>query len=270
MGEIVTVASQKGGVGKTTTALNLAYNLSLLGERVLLMDFDPQGGMSIATNIRKKTELGLMDYLTGKAKLKEIVGFTKMEKLAIIGIGIKEPEEVFKLEVLARKGVIAKLLEHLAGYFDYVILDSPAGVGGILKALLCASDEVVLIVQSRVLSLKTLPKILSLISLIREKNNAELRLVGTVVTMLDTDQDSFEQQLFQEVREGFPEEMFFATRISFDPIFEIASLKAVPVSMLHGGESAARNYMELAFEFKRRETHSQGQGENDVSDSGFF
>lgn len=270
MGKIVTVASQKGGVGKTTTALNTAYNLSRLGDRVLLVDVDPQGGASIATNVRKKTEKGLMDYLTGRASLKEVISFSKERKLAVLGIGIREPEDVLRLEAMARKGVLKKLFAQLADYFGYIIVDAPAGLGGLLKSLFVASHGVIVVVQCRALALKSLPRILSLISWVKESENPGLQLEGTLLTMLSRDQESVEWQTFQQIRQGFPEEMFFSTTIFYDPLYEVASLQSIPVAMLKGGERAARNYMDFAVEFKEREAGDEERGEDDVSDSGLF
>ncbi len=270
MGKIVTVASQKGGVGKTTTALNLAYNLSRLGDRILLVDVDPQGGMSIATNVKKSTDKGLMDYLTGKSPLKDVISFSRQNKLAVLGVGITDPEDALRLEVLAKKGVVSRFLAQLADYFEYVIVDAPAGLGGLLKALLAGSDGVILTLQCRALALKTLPRMLSLISWLRESENRELRLLGTVITMLHDQPGSLEMQLLEELRSGFPEEMFFTTTIAFDPVFEIASLKSMPVAMVREGGEAAEDYQNLALEFKQRELDSGGKGEADVSDSGLF
>jgi chromosome partitioning protein len=272
MGKIVTVASQKGGVGKTTTALNLAYNLSRHGDRVLLVDIDPQGGLSIATNVKKKTDKGLMDYFSGRARLTEIIGFSKAQKLAVLGVGSSSPQDAIRLEdlALANKGVIAALLKQLAAYFEYVIVDSPTGIGGLLKSLLFASDIVLLAVQCRSLALKTLPSMLSLISWVREDENPGLYHIGTVLTMLDKDPKSVEQQLLKEIREGFPKEMFFSTTIDFDPVFEMASLKAVPVAMVQNGIYAAKNYQDFAREFKQRDVVVKQKGEKDGSNPELF
>jgi len=270
MGKIVTIASQKGGVGKTTTALNFSYSLSRLGERVLLIDADPQGGMSIATNIRKKTEKGLVDYLEGKSQLKDVAFYTKEKKMAIMGIGTVTPESIQRLEDWARKGVLAKALEHLEKYFDYIVVDAPAGLGSLSVALFGASHGVVLTSQCRALSLKSLPKMLSLIDWVQKKTNPDLLLEGIVLTMHNRE-DEIEREIFREISQGFPANLFFSETIMYDPVFEQASLRSIPVGMLKAGKQAARNYFQLIIEYKEREMlQAQSKGEDDVSDSGLF
>lgn len=270
MGKIVTIASQKGGVGKTTTALNFSYSLSRLGERVLLIDADPQGGMSIATNIRKKTGRGLIDYLAGKSQLKEVAFYTKEKKMAIMGIGTVDPDSIHQLEDWARKGALSRALQHIAKHFDYIVIDAPAGLGSLTIALLEASQGVLLASQCRALSLKTLPKMLSLIAWVQEKTNPDLSLEGIVLTMRNGDNET-ENEMFKEISTGFPADLFFSNFISYDPVYELASLRSIPVGMLKAGNFAARNYFQLAIEYKEKEMLlAQSKGEEDDADSGLF
>jgi len=270
MGKIVTIASQKGGVGKTTTALNFSYSLSRLGERVLLVDADPQGGMSIATNIRKKTEKGLVDYLAGKSQLKEVAFYTKEKKMAIMGIGTVDPASVQQLEDWARKGALSRALQHIAKHFDYIVIDAPAGLGSLSVALLGASQGVLIASQCKALSLKSLPKMLALISWIQENTNPELSLEGIILTMHNRDNET-ESEMFREISQGFPADLFFSELIAYDPVFEQASLRSIPVGMLKTGKVAARNYFQLAIEYKEREMLlDQSKGEEDDVDSGLF
>ncbi|MCF6237741.1 MAG: ParA family protein [Candidatus Marinimicrobia bacterium] len=269
MGKIITVASQKGGVGKTTTALNFAYSLSRLGERVLLLDADPQGGMTIATNIRKKTDMGLFDLLAGSCKAKDIAFFTREKRLAIMGFGTSDPEAVMQMEVWAREGRLSKILQRFGEHFDYIIIDAPAGLGGLVAALLKTSQGVIIASQCKALSLKSLPKILSLVTWIRNNSNPALQLEGIILTMRDMD-DNTENEMFAEVMSGFPEELFFSTTITHDPVFEAASIRSIPVAMMKAGHNAAKNYFALTTEFKEREMLAQAKGENDDLDSGLF
>jgi len=269
MGKIITVASQKGGVGKTTTALNFAYSLSRLGERVLLLDADPQGGMSVATNIKKKTNLGLVDYLAGHCKIKDIAFYTREKKLAIMGFGTASPEAALQMETWSREGLLGTTLKRFSEHFDYLIIDSPAGLGSLVTALLNASDGIILTTQCKVLSLKTLSHMLSLVSWVRTHSNPDLQLEGVVLTMRHLDNET-ENEMFAEVVSGFPKELFFNTVITYDPIFETASLRAVPVAMLKLGRIAAKNYFALATEYKEREMLAQVKGENDDLDTGLF
>ncbi|SEA57051.1 chromosome partitioning protein [Desulfuromusa kysingii] len=270
MGKIVTIASQKGGTAKTTTALNLSYSLSCLGDRVLLLDADPQGGMTIATTIKGKTPAGLIDYLAGRCQLKEVAFYTKEKKMAIMGIGTVDPDSVRQLEDWARKAVIAKALKRFSKHFDYIVIDAPTGFGSVPVALLEASQGVILTSQCQSLSLKSLPKMLGVIDWVQKSSNPDLSLEGIVLTMRHPDNET-ENEMFQEIHSGFPAGLFFSEYIVSDPVFELASLRSVPVGMLSAGKVAAHNYHQLATEYKERELlRSLSKGADDGADSGLF
>lgn len=268
MGKITTVASQKG-VGKTTTALNFAYSLCRLGAKVLLLDADPQGGMTISTNIRKKTDLGLYDYLAGQCKINEVAFYTKEQKLVVMGIGSTDPEAVLQLESWAREGLLESTLKEFSSHFDYLVIDAPAGLGSLVMALLNASEGVVLAAQCKALALKSLSQFLTLISWIRSHGNPGLQLEGVILTMRNA-ADATENAVFEEISSSFPEDLFFDTTIAYDPAYEDASIKAIPVGMLSAGKTAARNYFSLAIEYKEREMLAAAKGEEDGSDTGLF
>ena len=270
MGKILTVASQKGGVGKTTTALNFAYSLSRLGEQVLLVDVDPQGGVSIASNVKKCNRKGLLDYLYGRSRLKEVVCRTKEKNLSIMGLGEADPDAVSQLEHWAEKRVLGKALNNFAKHFSYVVVDAPAGLGCLPTGLLAASSGVLVTLQCRNLSLKTLPKMLALIDRIKATENPDLTLEGIILSMYDR-QNATEQALYGELKEGFPKDLFFATVIPFDPVFEEISLRAVPAAMFRNGQQVAKTYFDLVIEYKQRELwQAQAKGANDVTDTGLF
>jgi chromosome partitioning protein len=174
------------------------------------------------------------------------------------------------LEDRARKGVLAKALNHLEKYFDYIIGDAPACLGTLSVALLGASHGVVLTSQCRALSLKSLPKMLSLIDWIQKNSNPDLLLEGIVLTMHNRENE-VEREIFGEIRQGFPTDLFFSETIAYDPVFEQASLRSIPVGMMKTGKQAARNYFQLVIEYKEREMLlAQSEGDDDGTDSGLF
>lgn len=269
MGRIVTIASQKGGVGKTTTTLNLGYSLSRFGNRVLLVDGDPQGGMTIATNLKKRTSLGLIDLVRGTCTPPEIVMAARDGVLSVAGVGRISPEDVFLLEESSRNGTLDQVLRELADGYDYVLFDAPAGIGGLVTSMLAVSQGVLLVVMARMLSLKTIPSFLGLVHWVRTHRNPALHLDGVILSMFVKESAS-ETMLLDELRSSLPDEVFFKTIIPLDDLYEKASIKAVPVGMLPGGERGAKAYLDLAIEYREREMAQTGEGADNEHVAGLF
>lgn len=267
MAKIISVASHKGGVGKTTTALNLGFSLSRLGQKVLLVDTDPQGAMAIASNLKKRTKRGLINLMKKNAKIDEVLIRTKDKSMGVLGTGVQEPEDMFFFERETRKGALGKIIQAVSNEFDYVVLDAPAGFGVIVTALLSVSTSVLVPITCRTITVKTLPPFLKMIRKIRTKVNPELLLEGIVVTMADNHEISID--VFEEIRKTFPAEVLFETIIPYDESFEFAGAKSIPVGMLTDGKEAAQAYMSLAIELKTREMASHNKGKSD-EDEGLF
>lgn len=268
MGKIICVASHKGGVGKTTTALNLGFSLSRFGQRVLLVDADPQGAMAIASNLKKRTDKGLVNLLRGDAKPGDVVITTKDKTLGVVGVGADRPEDVFHFEAEARKGSLARVIRAISDGYDYTFIDAPAGIGSLTTSLLGASAGVLLPLTCRAITVKTLPAFLKLTQKIRGKINPDLRLEGLVATMYE--HTEAEAEMLSELRADFPPSVFFETVIPFDDSFERASLRSVPVGMIPGADEAARAYMDLAMELKTRELNEQQKGKTDEDVEGLL
>jgi chromosome partitioning protein len=269
MARVITIGSQKGGVGKSTTVLNLGYSLSRLGQRVLLVDADPQSGMSIATNLSRRAKAGLVQILLGTVEPLEAVTFTRDRALAGLNTGIVDPADAFYLESASRDGRLAPVFAALDGEFDYVLLDAPAGVGSLVHGLLAASHGTILVVRCQTILVKSLPAFLKAVQYARDTVNPGLRLIGALMTMRDP-RDVLDEQLSHELIESFPASVFFKTQIPLDPVYEIASQRAVPVARLsgalQGARTAANAYMDLALEFRERDAvyHTRGAGDEDA------
>jgi chromosome partitioning protein len=273
MARVVTVGSQKGGVGKSTTVLNLGYSLSRFGRRVLLVDADPQSGMSIASNLSRRTASGLVQILRGDADPLAAVTFARDRMLAGLNTGIVELEDAFFLEQACRNGGLAAIFRALDGSFDYVLIDAPAGVGSIVHGLLAASHGAILVVRCQTILVKSLPIFLKAVQYARQTANPQLVLVGALMTMRDP-KDALDEQLSRELQESFPASVFFKAQIPLDPVYEIASQRAVPVarlrSALEGARTAAQAYMDLALEFRERDEASHAGGAGDEDAEGLF
>lgn len=261
MGRIISIASQKGGVGKTTTVLNLGYSLSRLGLRVLMVDVDPQGGLGFATNLKKKAKGGLVDVLRGRLPSDDAITVTRDGLLAVVGVGSPQPEDVLFLEQQAHAGAVGRLVASLARGFDYTLIDAPGGIGGLVHALFLASDSVLAAINGKALAVRSLPAFLKMFHGVGAAAARPVRFEGLVVTMFDP-KNAAEKGLCDRLRDTLPPQTLFKTMIPLDPRFEQASFSAVPVAMLPGAGEAARAYMDLALELRARETPGMA-GEDD-------
>ncbi len=269
MATIIAIASHKGGVGKTTTALNLGYGLTRLGAKVLLVDGDPQGGLANASNLKRRTQAGLVQLLTNDRRANEMVTYTRDQRMAVIGAGVVTTDDVLQFEELALAGQLAISIRELAHDFDYVLIDAPAGIGGVVRGLLLACDSVIVTLNPRPLAVKSLPSFLKLIKSMADSDNPGLRLEGVLVTMMNA-KSQVDASVFAQLQAQLPGAAMFATHIPFNEAFEVASLHATPVALLPAAALAARPYLDLALELKARELKAQAEESADDSSLGLF
>jgi len=269
MNKIIAIASHKGGVGKTTTVLNLGFSLNQLGQKVMLIDGDPQGGIAIASNLKKRTTLGIINLLKNDARPEDVIIPTRDKTMSVVGIGAIEPEDVLFLEKEALRGNLGRIIQSISDGFDYILLDSPAGLGGIVTALLTASSGVIIPINCRSIVVKTIPGFLKLINRVRDKLNPSLRIEGMLINMFNENNRS-ETEVYNEVMKQFPQTVFFNTLIPFDENVERASIKAVPVGVLPKAQNIARAYINLATELKIREIQGNMGGFADEYAEGLF
>ena len=206
MTKIIAIVSQKGGVGKTTTALNLGYSLSLTGAKVLIIDGDPQGGVALAVNLKTRTAKGLVHALKQESAEEEtVIEFLNKDSLAVAGVGIEQPEDIHFFEQAADDGSLGKLIKNMAGDFDYVLIDAPVGVGRIVKALLEVSTSYLLLINCKAGTVKSLPRLIKLADWLKKNINVELELEGIVTTMFDSKSQS-EQKIYNHFKARLPDE----------------------------------------------------------------
>lgn len=251
MARRIVIASQKGGVGKTTVALNLAVALAERGRRTLLADLDPQGGIALAL-AKGDTELpGLAELLMGEADPGEAVYPTKLEGLSLLARGRLDPADATEYEqALFATGTLDDALSRCEQGQDVVVLDTPAGLGLVTRAALSAADFVVVLLQAEVLALRSLHQALRAIEHVRGSENPRLQLVGILATMVDKDLPGT-RALLAEMWNGFPGVL--ETIVPRSSTFATASVGGVPVAFLSGQTNPeARRFQVLADEIETR------------------
>ncbi|MCA9620100.1 MAG: ParA family protein [Myxococcales bacterium] len=243
----ITIASQKGGSGKTTVALNLALALAERDHRTLLVDLDPQG--AIGHSLRKQdTDLeGLAEVLVGDLAADQAVLATKESRLALLPRGRLDPVDAVEFErSLIQKDRLAGVLQVAEEGFDFVVLDTPSGVGMPTRAALAVSHFVLVPVLGEPLGLRTIGQVLRVIEHVRQHDNPDLELLGILPTMVDRAKDPSLNVLVAAWRELAG---VLDTVIPRADVFVAASETGLPLAYLGGPPSPeARRFDLLAGE----------------------
>ncbi len=247
MKKTIAIISQKGGVGKTTTAFNLGYSLSLTGNKVLVIDGDPQGGVALSCNLKTRTAKGLIHALKGTLEKETDVIEYLQDSFAVAGVGIEQPEDILYFEEAAASGTLGSLIQTLAADFDIVLIDAPVGVGRIVKALLEVCDSYLLLINCKAGTVKSLPRLIKLADYLKQSVNQDMELEGIVTTMFDKTISS-EEKIFNHFKARLPNDFFLDIVIPYDSRYELAAIKAIPVALLADGTSTSEPYRKLALE----------------------
>jgi chromosome partitioning protein len=249
MARRLVIASQKGGVGKTTVALNLAVALAQRGRRVRLVDLDPQGGITLALGRGETEQPGLAELILGHVTPETALLRTHQTGLSILPRGRLDPADACEFEqALFRPGVLEEALRHLESETDLVVLDAPAGLGLVTRAVLSISDFVLVPFQTHALSLRSVGQVLRVIEHVESQENPRLRLLGILPTLVEEGK-SASAAVLAEVWNGFP---VLASHIPYSESIQLASHHALPVAFLAGhGSEDARRFGQLAEEVER-------------------
>ncbi len=215
MGKIISLVNQKGGVGKTTTSINLSASLAVLGKKTLLIDLDPQGNTTTGVGINKgEIENSVYDVLIGECNIKDAMIKTKYKNLYILPATINlagldnELAEKSKQEENFSKGEqLKKHIEEIKEQFDFIILDCPPSLGIITTNALTASNSVIIPVQCEFFALEGITQLLKTIMLAQKNLNPTLDIEGVLLTMLDS-RTNLGFEVVDDIRKFFKEKVY--------------------------------------------------------------
>ncbi len=211
MSEIIVIANQKGGVGKTTTAVNLAASLAVAEKRVLLIDTDPQANATIGLGFsRSDYEYNIYHVLTDRKKLTDTILKTELELLDLVpsNIGLVGIEKDFYDRTTKGKELILKRkLTPILDNYDYIIIDSPPALGPITVNALSAADSIIIPIQCEFYALEGLAQLLNTVKLIKKTINPKLRIKGFLPTMY-SDQNNLSKQVMLDLKQHFKNKLF--------------------------------------------------------------
>ncbi len=262
MGRVIAIANQKGGVGKTTTAVNLSSAVSQLGRKVLVVDVDPQGNTSSGLGIDKHgLEASLYDVFAGIFQLSSVIVGTDLPSLWLAPSNMDLVGAELELSNrAARESVLREQLHRLRNQFDYVILDCPPSLGLLTVNALVAADSVLVPLQCEYYALEGISSLMHTVELVRGELNPDLELEGVVLTMYDS-RTNLARQVGDEARQFFGEKVFRTViprnvRLSECPSF------GQPIILYDELSPGAVAYLNLAKELETR-TKGRGGREND-------
>lgn len=251
MGKIYAVANQKGGVGKTTTAVNVGACIAEAGYETLLVDVDPQANATVGLGLERQTRPGGYEVLTGDAPVDAALYATNIEHLRLLPAGADLAAANVELPRIAgSEQRLREVLDPIRKRFDYMLLDCPPSLGPLTVNALVAADRVIVPVQTEYFALEGLAGLLDTLGLIQRELNPRLTVAGMLLTMHD-ERTNLGRDVEREVREHFPE-LVFQTVIPRNVRIGEAPSFGLPVTHHDPHCAGAEAYVELAKEVAAR------------------
>lgn len=251
MGRIIAIANQKGGVGKTTTSVNLSACLAHLGKKVLLIDTDPQGNATSGVGVNKgDVQQCIYDMLIDDAPLEEVIRPTKVENLHVIPATISlAGAEIELVSTISREVRLKHSIQETKDMYDYIIIDCPPSLGLLTINALTASDSIIIPVQCEYYALEGLSQLLSTIRLVQKHLNEQLMIDGVLLTMFDA-RTNLGIQVIEEVKKYFQDKVY-STIIPRNVRLSEAPSHGEPIIIYDPKSRGAEVYLELAKEVVR-------------------
>ncbi|MCM3588136.1 AAA family ATPase [Mesobacillus maritimus] len=248
MGKIIAIANQKGGVGKTTTSVNLGACLAYIGKRVLMVDIDPQGNATSGVGIEKAdVNQCIYDVLVDDVAANDVILPTSVENLFVIPATIQlAGAEIELVPTISREVRLKRALEEVKQDFDYILIDCPPSLGLLTLNSLTASDAVLIPVQCEYYALEGLSQLLNTVRLVQKHLNHDLKIEGVLLTMLDA-RTNLGIQVIEEVKKYFQDKVY-KTIIPRNIRLSEAPSHGEPIIIYDPKSRGAEVYLDLAKE----------------------
>ena len=253
MGKIIAFANQKGGVGKTTTCINVAAYMALMGKKILILDMDPQGNATSAVGISKSKELKtIYDLIDGESSYEEVIQPTIIDNLYIIPSTVDlAGAEVELIQLPQREKIVKRILDEIKESYDLILIDCPPSLGLITVNALTAADSILIPIQCEYFALEGLTQLMNTIRLIKYRNlNPDLDIEGVVMTMKDK-RYNLTTQVSNEIVKFFKQKVYLTT-IPRNVRLAEAPSHGLPVALYDASSKGAEAYLSLAEEILKK------------------
>jgi chromosome partitioning protein len=248
MGRIIAIANQKGGVGKTTTAINLSASLASLGKKVLALDLDPQGNMTSGLGVDKdEVENSVYDLIIGEAEIEECICKEVIENLDVLPSNINlSASEIELIGIDDKEYIIKNAMEAVKENYDFIIIDCPPALSMLTINAMTTANSVLVPIQCEYYALEGLSQLIHTINLVQERLNPELYIEGVVFTMYDA-RTNLSLQVVENVKDNL-EQTIYKTIIPRNIRLAEAPSYGMPIHLYDPKSTGAESYMMLAEE----------------------
>lgn len=252
MGKVISIANQKGGVGKTTTAVNLSTVLAKKGRKVLLMDADPQGNATSGLGVNKEQQFSIYDVLIEDIEVENTLQKTNVKNLDLCPSNINlAGAEVQLVSMENREHRLKEKIDKIRDQYDFIIIDCPPSLGLTTLNSFTASDSVLIPIQCEYYALEGLGQLINTIELVREHMNKSLYIEGALLTMYDA-RTNLSNQVVKEVKRYFDNKVY-KNIIPRNVKLSEAPSYGMPITIYDPKSKGAKSYIKFAKEFMQKE-----------------
>ena len=259
MGKVIAIANQKGGVGKTTTAVTLSAILAKKGKKVLLIDADPQGNASSGVGIAKSVKLSTYDVIINDVNINDVIQKTSTKNLYVCPSNINlAGAEVELVSVMSREQRLREKIEEVKSSYEYIIIDCPPSLGLITLNAFTAANSILIPLQCEYYALEGLEQLMNTVNMVKKHLNKELEIEGALLTMYDI-RTNLSNQVVEEVK-GYFKDKVYKTVIPRNIKLSEAPSYGLPITEYDKRSKGAKTYEKFVKEFlKQNEKQEKGK-----------